>query len=139
MPHGRLFQLAISPIQRHTIAEQTTTEIGPKRRILMNIRRRAAVMQAKSCKRSCRLADIPLDWMQSEAAVGDVGCANVLGGGYEVPDANGDQGAERDLKWAGAAADAYVFRSSTMNVDRVPSDANRVLVVGGLRPLLEVD
>jgi hypothetical protein len=76
--------------------------------------------------------------VQAEAAVRDVGGADVLGRRDQVADAGRDERAEGDLKRPRTAADADVFRAGTMNVDRVPADANRVLEVRSPRSRLKV-
>ena len=70
--------------------------------VLVDSRSRLAPVEAEGRQGSCRLADVPLDGMQSEAAIGDVGRADVLGRRDEVADANRDEGAEWNLKRYGS-------------------------------------
>src|SRR5215210_1376584 len=67
--------------------------------------------------------------MQPVATVGDVGSPQVLAGRQQVPDANRDQGAERDLE--GPAADIHVVAScgAGMQVYAVGADAYAVVEV----------
>ncbi len=49
-------------------------------------------------KQASGLADVPFDGMEPEAAVGDVGYPDILGGWDEILDSLGDQGAHGYLK-----------------------------------------
>src|SRR5829696_860460 len=72
--------------------------------------------------------------MQPVATVGDVGSPQVFAGRQQVPDANRDQGAERDLE--GPAADIHVAAScgAGMQVYAVGADTNAVVEVLGSSP-----
>src|SRR4029453_3830204 len=72
--------------------------------------------------------------MQPVATVGDVGSPQVLAGRQQVPDADRDQGAERDLE--GPAAHIHVASScgAGMQVYAVGSDTNAVVEVLGSSP-----
>ena len=72
------------------------------------------------------LADVPLDGVQPEAAVGDVGGANILSPSNEITNPLGQQCAKRDLERPGATACAYVVGSGSMDVDGIPAHAHRV-------------
>src|SRR5262245_15203846 len=98
--------------------------------------RRLALVEAEGRERARRFADVPLDGMQAVAAVGDVGRADVLGRRDQVADADGNERAQGNLERAGAAADADVLGAGTMDVDRIPADADRVLEMGRERALL---
>src|SRR6185436_18729295 len=101
--------------------EQAALEGGAELRVPVHHRRGFAPVEAEGRERAGRLADVPLDGVQAEAAVGDVGRADVLGRRNQVADADRDERAERDLKRTGAAAYADVLGSGAVNVDRVPA------------------
>src|SRR5215211_7576300 len=78
--------------------------------------------------------------MQPVATVGNVGSPQVLAGRQQVPDANRDQGAERDLK--GPAAHIHVVAScgAGMQIYAVGADAHAVVeVLGSPRPASRLD
>ena len=83
-------------------------------------------VEAERCERARRLADIPFDWVQSVAAVGDVGDPETLAGGQQVVQALGNQGAERNLERVGRDVEVAPAGGSRVQVDPLATDPDGV-------------
>src|SRR5215210_6855442 len=78
--------------------------------------------------------------MQPVATVGDVGSPEVLAGRQQVPDANRDQGAERDLERPAAHIDVTASGGAGMQIYTVGADAHTVVkVLRSPRPASRLD
>src|SRR5919112_1613376 len=80
--------------------------------------------------------------MHPVATVSDVGSPQVLAGRKQVPDANRDQGAERDLEGPAAHIHVVAIRGAGMQVYAVGADAHAVVEVLGsprVAPYLNAD
>ncbi len=88
--------------------------------------RRELFTQAMHGEGGGGFADVPFDGMESVAAVGDVGGADVFAGGEEVFHPHGDEGAERDLKGEGMNIDVVVAFAGGVEIDAVVAYADAV-------------
>src|SRR5690606_37170180 len=89
--------------------------------------RRGAVLQGEGGQPPGGLADVPLDGVQAEAAVGDVGGADVLGGGQQVGLLRRQLRAQRDLEGHAGDVDVVVAAGGGVQVDAVAADADGVV------------
>jgi hypothetical protein len=135
MPHADVDQ----PRQGHALAGKRVLELPQQVRVPVHRSRRHAPLQRECGERARGLADVPLDGMQAEAAVGDVGSAEALAGGDEIVDAHRQQRAQRNLERTGARAQPDVLGPGTVDVDRIPAHTDRVGEVLRPRPRLAVD
>src|SRR5690606_28314999 len=87
--------------------------------------------EAEVGERAGGFADIPFDRVEAVAAVGDVGRAEVFGGGEEVFHAFGNQRAEGNFERKGADVDVVVAAAGRMEVGPVAADADRIVESGG--------
>ena len=84
------------------------------------------MLQAISRQCAGGLADGPFDGMQAVAAIGDVGCSQVLAGRQQVLHATRDQGSQRDLKRQRADVDVIVAAGARVQVDAIAADADAI-------------
>lgn len=105
-------------------------ELVEEHLILPDVVRFGAPAQAVGGQVAGDLADVPFDGVKPEAAIGDVGGAEVLGCRGEVAYPDGQQGAERDFEGHAGDVDVVVAAGRGVQVDAVRADADGVRVAG---------
>jgi hypothetical protein len=86
------------PLKLEALADERSLKVLKKYRFTPNLARQSLLDKREAGKCACGLANVPFDRMQSGAAIGDVGCSNVLASRDQVLHPNGEQGAERNLE-----------------------------------------
>ena len=78
------------PSKFNAFVDQKLLKLANNGFVCKNFLWREAVGKAEACQEPGGLADVPFDRMQTKAAVGDVGCADVFASGKKVfhPDRN---------------------------------------------------